>query len=668
MPPLTFRVEVNYVEVDAVVVNKMGDFVGDLSASDFQVYEDGKPQSVTNFGLVEIPVERAEAPLFVKQPIEPDVQSNIRPFEGRIYLIVLDEMHVRPMHTQWVRAAAKRFIRNTIGANDLAAVISTQGPASQDFTGNKRLLIEAVDKFVGKALQSTTQSKIDDYNMQRMMGTNTSTPRDLDEFQRSYYASSVLSTVSRLADYMAGVRGRRKAMVLFSEGIDYDLTDVINNLNATDVLDRTRDAIASATRANVSVYAVDPRGLTGMVGYDASLGDIPIDADPSIGLTAAGMQSDVRRQHDSLRLISEETGGFASIDSNDFGGAFDRIQKDNSAYYVLGYYPTDSRRDGRFHNIEVRVKRPGLVVRSRKGYIAPRGGKPAAAPPPIEAKEGTSPVLRDALGSPLQVSGLRLTAFAAPFRGPAKSASILLVVQTDGRDFAFKKEGDRYEDTMQMSVAAVDEKAGKVVGGVQHTLRMPLKAENYAAVARTGVRVTSRFEIPPGRYQVRIAAHEVNGKRTGSVYYDLEVPDFNAGPLSMSGLVMAVVGPAEMPTVTGVEDDIRKALPAAPTATRTFRSGEELALLVEVYDNELKSPHKVDIKTTLRADDGRELFSVADERSSSELGGAKGGYGYTSRVPLKGLSAGLYVVKVEARSRLGKGATASREVQIRVTQ
>ncbi len=164
MPPVTFRVEINYVEVDAVVVDKQGRFVGGLQAGDFQVLEDGKPQKLANFGLVEIPIERPEAPLFVRQPIEPDVQSNVRPFDGRVYLIVLDELHTEPLHTNRVRAAATKFIQNTLGANDVAAVVSVQGPAIQDFTANKRLLLAAVGRFMGRALPTATQNRIDSYN------------------------------------------------------------------------------------------------------------------------------------------------------------------------------------------------------------------------------------------------------------------------------------------------------------------------------------------------------------------------------------------------------------------------------------------------------------------------------------------------------------------------
>jgi VWFA-related protein len=666
MPPVTFRVEINYVEVDAIVVDRQGEFVGDLKADDFQVFEDGKAQKVSNFGLVQIPVERAEAPLFVRQPIEPDVQSNVQPFNGRVYLLVLDELHTDALHTPWVRTAAKKFIQTAIGDNDVAAVVSTQGSANQDFTGNKRLLMAAVDRFMGKSLQSATLNKIDNYNMlrNRPSGVGTDTPRDTDDLQRTFNASATLRTLEQLSDFMAGVRGRRKALVLFSEGIDYDITDPINNQGASQVMQESSDAIAAATRANVSIYSVDPRGLSALAGMGADTMGPPADADPNLKLNAQGMQDEFRLQQDSLRVLADQTGGFASLNSNDFAAAFDRIQKDNSSYYVLGYYPSNDRRDGRFRKIEVKLNRPGLEVRARRGYVAPRGRPPATKA--VEAKEGTPPVLAELLSSPLPIPGLRLTAFAAPFRGAANAASIALVVQADGRDFSFKEKDGKLDDTLELSVVAVDEQAGKVKGGVRNTLVMPLKPETQARLAKTGLRLTARFDLPPGRYQLRIGALEVNGGRAGSVHYDLEVPDFSAAPLTMSGVVLTSTL-AGTTVSANADAEFARVLPGPPTVSREFSSREEIALIAEIYDNQGRTPHKVDIKTSLRSDDGRELFKQEDERSSTELGGGRGGYGYTARVPLKGLSPGLYVLRVEARSRLGRDVSVSRDVQIRVT-
>ena len=491
----------------------------------------------------------------------------------------------------------------------------------------------------------------------------TGKPRDIEEQERAYNARATLSALRNVSDFMASVRGRRKAVVLFSEGVDYDILDVFSNPSASDVRQETYEAIAAATRANVSIYAVDARGLSALPGLGADVQGVPIDADPALKLGAQGMQDELRMSQDSLRVLSEETGGFAAVNTNDFATVFERIRADNSRYYVLGYYPTNDRRDGRVRKIEVRVNRPGVTVRARKGYVAPRGKAPATQA--LEAKEGTSPVLRETLASPLQTSGLRLTASAVAFKGTAGNGSVLLVVQPDGRDLRFTEKAGRFEGEMEMSALAVD-RQGKVKDGIRQQLKMPLKPESFKVVSSQGLRLMGRMSLPPGQYQLRIAALDKGSGRSGSVYYDLEVPNFSESPLVMSGLAISSSLAGSVPTPGSEEDEIRKVLPGPPTVSREFSRSEELALMAEVYDNEVRTAHRVDVTTTLRGDDGREVFRHQDERASSELQGGSGGYGYTVRVPLKDVAPGLYLLRVEARSRLGKGPTAFREVQVRV--
>src|SRR6185436_20456513 len=139
----TFKLQVDYVEVDAVVTDQQGRFVRDLKKEDFQVFEDRKAQTISAFTLVDIPIDRLERPLFAAQPIEPDVRTNARPFDGRIYIVVLDDLHVQPLHTQMVRRVMRKFILEKLGANDLMAIIHVQGRTeySQEFTNSKRLLL-----------------------------------------------------------------------------------------------------------------------------------------------------------------------------------------------------------------------------------------------------------------------------------------------------------------------------------------------------------------------------------------------------------------------------------------------------------------------------------------------------------------------------------------------
>ena len=133
--------------------------------------EDGKSQAITNFSLVDIPVDKENRPLFAAAPIEPDVKTNEKPFDGRVYVMVIDDMHTRFGRSNRVKVAAKQFIERRLGANDLMAIVHTAGPsdANQEFTSNKRLLLAAVDKTSGRKLDSATANKTNEYNRTRDM-------------------------------------------------------------------------------------------------------------------------------------------------------------------------------------------------------------------------------------------------------------------------------------------------------------------------------------------------------------------------------------------------------------------------------------------------------------------------------------------------------------------
>lgn len=661
MPPITFRAEVNYVEVDAVVRDANGNFVRDLRQEDFQVLEDGRPQQVTAFSFVNIPVEREDRPLFLGRQVEPDVFSNSGRPDGRLYVIVLDDVHTDFRRTVRVRRAAKQFIERNLGSNDLAAVVLLSGRTSQDFTSNRRLLTEATDQFLGRKIRSATLEKIEQYQLMRELRQTGDPIRDPAEFERAYHARSLLSTLKNLADWLSGIHGRRKAVVLLSEGIDYNIYDFMNNADASTILESTRDVIAAATRANVQLYTIDPRGVATMGDEMMELQAIFSD-DPAVtDLGLPSLYGELRLSQDSLRVLAEETGGFATLNANDFERAFPRIVEENSTYYVLGYNPSNSKRDGRYRRIDVRVNRPGVEVRARKGYVAPRGKAPASRV--VEVKAGTSAKARQALESPIQVSALRMAATASPFRGPGETAAVSLVVQLDLRNFAFTEKDGKLANTLEVSYVVVDPK-GKVRTGNRETVTMGLKPETFKRAMELGFRVQSRFEVPPGRYQLRLAATETGGQ-TGSVILDLSVPDFTAEPLSMSGLVVSSAFGGAVPTV-GEVPEIKDVLPGPPTTARYFARQDELAVLAEVYDNRASQPHSVDIVTSLLDETGRVAYSQAEQRKSSELGGGRGGYGYLGRIPLKDLAPGQYVLRVEARSTLKEGGTASRETLIRI--
>jgi VWFA-related protein len=679
----TFRVQVEYVEVDAVVRDKAGQFIADLKKDEFEVLEGGKRQDISNLQLIDVPVETQPAPaVLAGRRFEPDVVSNAQT-PGRVYLIVLDDLHINPARSVGARKLARQFIETNVAPNDLAAVITTSGnrKSSQEFTGNRRLLFEAVDKCVGRKIMSPGLA---DDNAVLGMATGKA-----DEQQRIFNARTTLDALAYLAAYAGTIHSRRKSIVLVGEGVDYDLgkQDITSGPTTTpadgqavrpvgdladngvprrELRDRLNDFVVAANRGDVTLYALDPSVFTqGGDDFIDIASAMPGDFD-QYGqeiVKSARLQDDVMAAQDNLRTMAAQTGGFAVTGSLKAAqNAFERIRNENSHYYILGYYPSNDKLDGKFRKIEVRVKRAGTQVQARKGYQAPKAGKAAEAAV-VETKEGTSPELRDALASVLPAAELPISVVATPFRGAAGNGSVLVMLQTPPGAVQFVEKSDRVEGNLELSFVAIDD-TGKTRGGEHLEVAMPLKRDMQAIVNRTGLLIQSRVSLPPGRYVLRVGARDTSNDRVGSVHCDVEVPDYAKTPVSMSGLVVS----SEQTMLANPRPDkvLTTMLPGSPSVMRNFGQTDQMGVLAEIYDTKLAIPHDIDIVTTIVGEDGQERYRHEDKRSTGELQGADGGFGYLLKVPLASVPPGSYMLRVEARSRLDIDHPAARETMLRV--
>src|SRR5262245_55747637 len=165
-----FTVEVTIVDVDASVIDELGNPILGLTAADFEVLEDGRPQKIESFSPVDIPLTPQPEFPGIDRAVVPDVRSNREPASGRTYLIVLDDMNINPMRIDRVRSAAREFIESYFGAGDVAAVVYTSGrvDASQDFTPDPQLLIASIDKFMGRGVQSSALEAAEKYYSDRL--------------------------------------------------------------------------------------------------------------------------------------------------------------------------------------------------------------------------------------------------------------------------------------------------------------------------------------------------------------------------------------------------------------------------------------------------------------------------------------------------------------------
>lgn len=680
-PQITFRTGSDYIEVDAVVTDAKGQFVRNLTLDDFEVQENKKPQKVDVFALVDIPLERADRPVYRPTPVEPDIITNEKEFEGRVYVLVLDANHVRPEDSALLRKVATQFVQRNVGANDIAAVVLAQTGSRDDnreFTSIKSTLIASINKFAGEKVPSKAIS------VATRAGALEGTPGGaLDELhdplavERAAKARATLDTMQRVSTYMAGIRGRRKALVLFSEGLDFNTEDVMgprssggfgqagsglppnpvsNNtvnesMHAASIIADMQVMFEAASRANVAVYSVDPRGVASETDIMMQFGG-PGGSITDAGMVSAGVREELRRQLGSLRTFSEVTGGLALVGTNDFENGFRKIVEDNSAYYVLGYHLTDLKRDGKFHEITVKLKKPGLNVRARKGYYATKetAANAKAAPPP-------DPTVT-LLNSPMPVGGLGLRLTTATLKDKAsKKVIVPVTVEFTGKDLTL--DGN---NKVNVAYVAID-MSGKVHASGQKTMDLALRPESRKAVAANGLRLVTELALEPGHYQLRLAAHDPVADKSGSVFWDLDVPDFSKEPIAVSNLLLTASSAGRTPTSLDAPS-IKDILPGPPTSRREFTLEDTLAVYAEIYDNETGKPHTVDLTATVRTDDGTQVFVTREERASQTTEAVQHVYTYLARIPLQDLVPGKFVLTVEGRSRLGDKGT--KEIQFTI--
>ena len=691
-PEVTFRVEVNYVEEDVRVVDRDGNFVRGLKREDFQLTEDGKPQKINTFGMVDIPVAPIRRPAFMGPdalPIEADVVSNEQVLDGRLYLILLDDYHTAPLRTQLVKNLARRFVLEKLGPNDQAAVIPTSGilRGSQEFTQNRRLLLEAIGNFTGQKTTSAAISKTDarsrevadsqannDAGQPDPVSPENRYTEDPDAPERTYKARAALNSLRSIAEWMSAIQGRRKAIIYISEGVDYNLydmfvgsrPDVFNFENFNMIQQETWDTIQAASRSNVQIYPVDPRGLTNLAQENIEISGLPL---LGLRLGPETLNQELQTSQMNLRQLAEETGGVAAVGTNDMNKAFDRIVQENSSYYVLGYYSTNEKRDGRLRRIAVKVNGyPDPQITFRKRYVAARGRAPknTAAGKPLDAAAGLTSELMQAMAAPLPMTGLQLRLQAVAQKGTGKNTNLRVIVQTSGKDLTFKQNNGVFSTKLSFSLG-VFAKDGKSVFAERPDADLNLRPETHARVIKSGVRLMRQISVAPGRYQLRVAAQDSSKAKQGTAILDIDVPDFSKPDIALSGVALAAN--ADPSVATGSAPEVLNfggGLPGAPSTLRQFPANSEIAAFVEVYDNKPAPSHRLDVAATVKADDGRVVFAHNQEYSSDDLHGQPGGFGFSARIPMTGWTPGVYVLTIGATSRLSNQEPVSKVIQFEV--
>ena len=589
--PPQFRSGIELVEVDVSVLDKDRRPVRGLTKFDFMVLEDGRPQEIVSAVEINVP-DPVETPAAWMRDIAPDVKANLASSD-RLIVLVLDDAQVRmqPAMNQAVKEVGRRVI-DRLGPADLAAVVFTRdNSGAQPFTSDRSRLLKAVDKFRAG-----------------FGGSGGGGDSSAD-----YFFKSSLLTLKYVAESMAEADQRRKAVIYVSPGVPA----------ATKFKPELDAILREAQRTNVNIYSIDPSGLGGLDNEDRAFAGIPSDS----------FQTPQDAANDFLHVLASNTGGLAIVNRNEFAAGLTQIFRENGSYYLIGYRSSGDPTPGRYRRIEVRVYRPGLTVRARNGYYGRRNERPD--------NSGVSPTLRKALASVVPARDVAMQVTAAPFQVPGKRDSTMALVLAV-REPA-PPPGEMATITKVDVLVGAYAPDGRRVGSQRLNAAVKLRAESGATVQ---YELLSEMRLRPGRYQLRFAGESSREtsvpKKSGSVYFDVDVPDFSKDDFALSGLVLTAV-----PSVAAAPlDAFARLIPVVPTSRRNFWKTDQVVSFLRLYQSgKTTSP----VKVTLQVRDSHDqtVFENAQLVEGAQFMKTRTA-DYQLPLPIARLAPGPYLLTIEA--------------------
>jgi len=629
-----FRTGINFVRVDAIVTDRQGNPVDDLKLEDFEVSEDGKPQKPETLRLVR--VGATTAPSYTQRTIRTRIDEETAAADetSRIFVFFLDDYHVRRENSMAVRKPLIDFITNELAPNDLIAVMYPLTPIDAvTLTRNHQGVINTIEKFEGRKYNYEPVNEIERQYVYRL------TPSAIEMLRRQVSMGAIRGIATKLGSLREG----RKSLIMVSEGYSALLPPQMrsdqaggfgdpgratrdpfagdNNLMedraqftaGLDLLSELQDVFNAANRNNTSIYPVDPRRL--------STGEFDITANIS-GTTS---QAYLNNSMDSLRTLAENTDGRAIVNRNDLGTAMKQIVKDASAYYLIGYTSAQAPMDGKFHEIRVRVRRPGVQVRARKGYWAytEADAKRAEAGP----KAGPPTAVTRALSALAPMTNRR---YVRTWIGTGRGTNGLATVTFLWEPLP-PTPGVRRDEARRVTLLATTP-----AGDIVYRGRVP------ATLAPPGAGAAISFDAKPGKLDLRLT---IEGDGTGmldSEDRELMVPDLTAPELMLgTPKVWFARNAREFTALAG-------GAAAPPTATREFRRTDRMLVRFDALAPGTSTPA---VTAALLNQQGNKMGDVVVTAP------AAAGEAYAIELPLASYAPGQYLLEIVATAEGHKPVT-----------
>jgi VWFA-related protein len=609
------HIDVNLVQVDAVVTDSKGHPVKNLTAADFEILQDGKARQITNFSWVTMNAGM-KATGQSDHALTSDVAvlaTRLTPDDvKRTVALVVDDLGLSFENIARVREALKRFVDLDMQPGDLVAILRTGAGlgALQQFTADKRLLYAAIDRVK--------------YNANGRVGISsfaplTATPRDgsreeqillkrskdaearaVDE-RNLIFTVGTLGAVSYVVDGLRELPGR-KSMIIFSENLTLSGSDGRNQpVMDSEVADKLQHLADAANRSAVVVYTIDPRGLQ-FLGLTAA--DDASTMGPKELASVERQRSDAMiHSQEGLVMLADQTGGLFLHNMNDLTEALQSAMEDSAGYYLIGYHPDPSTFDAtaggpKFHRVTVRVKPAGLHVRSRAGFL----GVSDQEPRPLEHTRDAQ--ITKAMRSPFGASGIhvRLTPLFA--NDPITGSYLDTLLYIDGRDLKFIDEPGGWHKAVFDLVVMTFGDNGQAMDTTNRTYTIRAEGNTYEMLLKNGLVSSAEHPVKkPGAYQMRVVVRDANSEQLGSASQFIEVPDLTKGRLTLSSILLSQNYATALMKRNQVAD------PLGSAAVRSFTPGTTINYGYQIFNAHPDSKHPSELNAQARLfRDGHQVY------------------------------------------------------------
>jgi len=560
------------VLVNVVAHDKKGNLVRDLKKGDFTLFEDGRKQEISTFdfenvdelataGAAEATVSGATGGTVLRSGKQTAPSLDAR--DRRMILLFFDFSAMEPEQIDRSVEAAKKFVSTKMQPADLMALVSlaTNMHVDLDFTDDKPKLLAALTAYnsgQGQGFENGDTGSAEGAG--ETSGAFSADDTDFNTFSADRKLLALQSLMQAL-----GKLPQKKSLIYFSNGITQTGADNQSALRA---------ATAAAVKANVSIYSMDIRGLQAFPpGGEAQSASLHGQSAYSGAAVLNDLNGNAASQ-ETLATLSSDTGGKAFFDSNDFGAVFSQVQKDSSAYYVLGFTSNNRLKDGRFRRLKVQVNRPDLKLDFRSGYYAGRDFEHLN-------RADREQQLEDELTAQLPRMDVPLYAGTAFFRQDDSHYYLAVSLVVPGSQIPFVTEKEK--DNATIDIIGEAREGGKFpVGQLRDTVK--LAVESTREVRRKNVQYNTGFVLAPGSYHLKFIIRENQTGRMGSFETDVQIPDLRKTPLKMSSVVLSSLRAPFTGKKNGANPLVRDQMELVPNITHVFAPDQHLYLQYEVYE------------------------------------------------------------------------------------